>query len=130
MSRGIVGAFETWKSGIPYPCMRGDIASTAELTLHEPDDGLVHFARWRPFDQHAVSRSAVPSPGREDNAAGKGGSDRHERLSTVRPRVNSGSGGIGLGFELTAICYRRAMAVGAGATRTLLRSRDVDVDVS
>jgi hypothetical protein len=58
MSRGIVGAFETWKVGIPYPCMTGDIASTAELTVHEPDDGVVHFSKWRPFDQHAVSRSA------------------------------------------------------------------------
>ena len=38
MSRGIVGPFETWKAGIPYPCMTGDIAKTAELTVHEPDD--------------------------------------------------------------------------------------------
>jgi hypothetical protein len=70
MSRGIVGAFETWKAGIPYPCMTGDIASTAELTVHEPDDGIVHFARWRPFYQDAVSRSAVPSPAHEEYAAG------------------------------------------------------------
>jgi hypothetical protein len=33
MSHG-VGAFETWKVGIPYPCMTGDIASTAGLTVH------------------------------------------------------------------------------------------------
>jgi hypothetical protein len=71
MSRGIVGTFETWKAGIAYPCMTGDIANTAELTVHEPDDGVVHFARWRPFDQDAVSRSAVPAPAREEDAAGR-----------------------------------------------------------
>ena len=61
MSRGIIGSFEAWKVGIQYPCMTGDIASTAGLTVHEPDDGVVHFARWRPFDQDALSRSAVPA---------------------------------------------------------------------
>jgi hypothetical protein len=73
MSRGIAGAFETWKVGIGYPCMTGDIASTAGLTVHEPDDGVVHFAKWRPFDQTARSRSAVPSPAREDGGASRGG---------------------------------------------------------
>jgi hypothetical protein len=67
MSRGIVGSFETWKPGIRYPCMMGDIASTAELMVHEPDDGIVHFARWRPFDQNGVSRTAGPAPAREDD---------------------------------------------------------------
>jgi hypothetical protein len=71
MSRGIVGAFETWKVGIDYPCMTGDIASTAGLTVHEPDDGVVYFARWRPLDQNAVSRSAVPSPAREDDGVAR-----------------------------------------------------------
>src|SRR5689334_3157200 len=70
MSRGIVGAFETWKVGIPYACMKGDIASTAKLTVHEPDDGIVSFARWRPLDQNAVSRSAVPAPASEQDTAG------------------------------------------------------------
>src|SRR5947208_17100053 len=71
MSRGIVGAFETWKVGLPYPCMTGDIASTTGLTVHEPDDGVVHFAKWRPFDQNAVSRSAVPAPARENDGVVK-----------------------------------------------------------
>jgi hypothetical protein len=92
MSRGIVGSFETWKVGIQYPCMMGDIASTAGLTVHEPDDGAVHFARWRPFDQHAVSRSAVPSPAREDDGAGRReGSRRHHGLSTVEAKSDAGS---------------------------------------
>jgi hypothetical protein len=69
LSRGIFGAFETWKAGISYPCMGGDIARTAELTVHEPDDGVVHFARRRPFDRDAFSRSTVPAPAREDEAA-------------------------------------------------------------
>jgi hypothetical protein len=53
--------------------MVGDIASTAALTVHEADDGVVRFARWRPFDQNAVSRSAVPAPAREEDEAGRGG---------------------------------------------------------
>jgi hypothetical protein len=73
MSRGIVGVFETWKVGIGSPCMTGDIASTAGLTVHEPDDGVVHFAKWRPFDQDAVSRSAAPTPAREDDVASRRG---------------------------------------------------------
>jgi hypothetical protein len=71
MSRGIVGSFETWKPGIRYLCMMGDIASTAELMVHESDDGIVHFARWRPFDQNGVSRSAGPAPAREDDGVGR-----------------------------------------------------------
>jgi hypothetical protein len=71
ISRGIAGAFETWKVGIPYPCMRGDISSTAELTVQEPDNGIVHFTSWRPFDQNAVSRSAVPAPTRENDGGGR-----------------------------------------------------------
>jgi hypothetical protein len=70
MSRGITGPFETWKEAVRYPCMRGDIASTAELTVHEPDDGVVHFAKWRPFAQNAVSRSAAPAPAREEDRVG------------------------------------------------------------
>ena len=42
MSRGIVGAFETWKEGVPYACMRGDIETTAGLTVKEPDRERSH----------------------------------------------------------------------------------------
>jgi hypothetical protein len=73
MARGILGQFETLKHGIPYPCMTGDIASVAGLTVHEPDDGVVHFAKWTPFDQDAVSCSAVSSPAcEEDGPVGEG----------------------------------------------------------
>src|SRR5262245_15102325 len=51
--------------------MSGDIVSTAGLTVHEPNDGVVHFARWRPFNQNAVSRSAVLAPAREEDMAGR-----------------------------------------------------------
>jgi hypothetical protein len=30
------------------------VAFAAGLVVHEPADGAVHFARWRPFDQDAV----------------------------------------------------------------------------
>ena len=68
MSRGIVGSFETWKYGIPYPCLRGDIEKTAGLTVYQPDKGVVHFARWRP--QNALSRSTIVAPARESDAVG------------------------------------------------------------
>ena len=71
MSRGIVASFETRKPGIDYPSVTGDIEKTAGLTVNEPDDGVVHFARWRPLDQSAVSRSAVLAPAREDDRASR-----------------------------------------------------------
>jgi hypothetical protein len=33
---------------------------------------MVHFARWRPFNQNATPRSAVRPPAREDINPGKG----------------------------------------------------------
>jgi hypothetical protein len=65
MARGIVGPFETRKPDIDYPCMIGDIETAAGLTVKEPDDGVVHFARWRPFDQNALSRSPILAPARD-----------------------------------------------------------------
>lgn len=72
MARGITGLFETWKEGVPYACMRGDIEKMAGLTVYEPDDGVVQFARWRPFDQNTVSRSAASAPARNDDRAVRG----------------------------------------------------------
>src|SRR5262245_48847740 len=54
MSRGIVGAFETWNEGVPYACMRGDIETTAGLTVKEPDRGAIAFARWNAFPSSPV----------------------------------------------------------------------------
>jgi hypothetical protein len=71
IARGITGPFETWKEGIPYACLRGVIEKMAGLTAYEPDDGVVQFARWRPFDQNAVSRSAVPASASEQDTAGR-----------------------------------------------------------
>ena len=56
---------ETRKPGIDYPCMSGDIETAAGLPVKEPDDGVVHFARWRPFDQNALSRSPILAPARD-----------------------------------------------------------------
>jgi hypothetical protein len=67
MARGITGPFETRKPGIPYPCMRGDIAKTAALTIAEPDRGPpVHFTPWRPY---APQSSSSLSPARESTEA-------------------------------------------------------------
>jgi hypothetical protein len=54
MARGITGPFETWRQGVAYACLRGDIERTAALTIYEPDNGVVHFARWTPFDRMPV----------------------------------------------------------------------------
>jgi hypothetical protein len=78
VARGIVGPFETRKPNIDYPCMIGDIASTAGLTVHEPDDGPAHFVRWRPFDQNGVSRSAVSAPPRNNDRPVAASTCRHE----------------------------------------------------
>jgi hypothetical protein len=90
MARGILDQFETLKPGIPYPCMIGDIASVAGLTVHESDDGVVHFAKWTPFDQDAVSRSVGLAPARESVGAAMGTTCQHERLPTAGRQVNSG----------------------------------------
>jgi hypothetical protein len=73
MARGVTGPFETWKPGFDHPCMRGDIEQAAGLTVFEPDDGVVQFGRWRPFDQNALSRSAILAPAREDDGGGRRG---------------------------------------------------------
>src|SRR4051794_36083300 len=64
MARCITGPFETWREGVPYACMRGDIEKGAGLTVLEPSDGVVQFGRWRPFDQNALSRSTIVAPAR------------------------------------------------------------------
>jgi hypothetical protein len=51
--------------------MTGDIASTAELTVHEQGDGGVRFASGRPFGQNAASCSAVSAPAREDDGVSR-----------------------------------------------------------
>jgi hypothetical protein len=47
----IIGPFETRKPGVRYPWMRGDIESTAGLTIEEPDkkngDSRPRFVRAR-----------------------------------------------------------------------------------
>ena len=53
MARGITGPSETWKPSFNHPCMSGDIEKVAGLTVYDPDDSVVHFASWRPFNQDA-----------------------------------------------------------------------------
>jgi hypothetical protein len=88
MSRGIVDLFETRDPGIDNPCMTGLIEKTAGLTVYEPDDGVVHFARWRPFDQNAVSRSADLAPAREDDGAGREDADTSAFLRLDREAMS------------------------------------------
>jgi hypothetical protein len=67
MSRGITGPYETWKACVPYACMRGDIETTAGLTVKEPDKGAITFARWNAFPS-----SPVEPRTRQDNDTGTG----------------------------------------------------------
>ena len=54
LARGITGPFETWKEGVPYACMRGDVEKVAGLTVKEPDRGAIAFARWNAFPSSPV----------------------------------------------------------------------------
>jgi hypothetical protein len=73
LARGISGPFETWKEGVPYACMRGDIEKAAGLTVSEPDtpgrDCKPMFTRWQPYPsaQDAVSQRAVKAPASEND---------------------------------------------------------------
>jgi hypothetical protein len=46
MARGITGPFETWKDGVPYACLRGDIETMAGLTLEESGARFRKFRGW------------------------------------------------------------------------------------
>jgi hypothetical protein len=72
MSRGITGGFETWKKGVPYACMRGDIGKASGLTVVERDRGAAAFERWQPL-QHALSPSVGAPSERADGFTGRGG---------------------------------------------------------
>src|SRR5262245_7113764 len=45
MARGITGSFETWREGIPYTCLLGDIEKTAGLAIEEGNTTTVRFKR-------------------------------------------------------------------------------------
>jgi hypothetical protein len=53
--RGIVDRFETWKQVSRTPCLRGDLAATARLTIYEPDDQKdprpIHIRTRKPLDR-------------------------------------------------------------------------------
>ena len=80
MSRGIVGPFETWKQGILYPCLRGDIETTASLTVEESITKSPRFTKWQPHphSQDAIYRASGSAPAPEDVGAGSC-SRRHHR---------------------------------------------------
>ena len=58
MNRSITGPFETWRAGIPYACLRGDIERTAGLAIEEGNTTTVRFKQWQP---HPGSHDAVSS---------------------------------------------------------------------
>jgi hypothetical protein len=62
------GPFETWKVGIPYPCMRGDVEKVTGLTVKEPDRSAIAYARWNAFPS-----SPVEARTRGDIKPGSGG---------------------------------------------------------
>lgn len=69
MSRGIIGPFETWKPGVPYACLRGDIERAAGLAVEERNTKSVRFAKWEPYphSQNAVSPAGGSAPAREED---------------------------------------------------------------
>ena len=90
LTREITGPFETWREGVPYARMRGDVEEVAGLTFKEPDRGLVAFARWNAFPSSPVearTRGGI-KPGSVWRAC------RRERLSLVGPESNAGGRGM------------------------------------
>jgi hypothetical protein len=74
ISRAITGPFETWREGIPYACLRGDIERTASLSVEEGSTKSSRFRRWEPHphSQDALSRARGSAPAREGDVAGRG----------------------------------------------------------
>jgi hypothetical protein len=80
LARGITGPFDTWREGVPYACMRGDIEITAGLTVKEPDRGAIAFARWNTFPSSPVEARA-----REvDGPCSAGAAEATARVRSVR----------------------------------------------
>ena len=73
MARGITGLFETWREGVPYACMRGDIEAMAGLTLEESSTKTPRFKRWQPHphSQDAISSASGSAPARESHLGGR-----------------------------------------------------------
>ena len=75
MARGIIGSFETWRAGIPYACLRGDIEKTAGLAIEEGNTTSVRFKRWlttHPGSRDGVSSGSGRAPAREGDEPGRG----------------------------------------------------------
>jgi hypothetical protein len=72
MGMGITGPFETWREGVTYACLRGDIGKASGLTVVERDRGAAAFERWQPL-QHALSASVGAPSERADGFTGGGG---------------------------------------------------------
>jgi len=73
MSRGITGHFETWKEGVPYGCLRGDIEITAGVKVEEGSTKSPRFKRWEPHPhlQIALCCARGDAPASEEDAAGR-----------------------------------------------------------
>ena len=41
LARGITGRFETWREGVSYACMRGDIEKAAKLNVRSASPRVV-----------------------------------------------------------------------------------------
>ena len=72
LALGITGPFETWREGVPYACMRGDIEKVAGLTVAEGRITSPRFMKWQPYPdpQDAFSLRKVRPPARAEIMAG------------------------------------------------------------
>jgi len=60
LALGITGAMETWHRGAPHPSMRGDIASSARLSVSETEKFGPRLVAWRPFERPSSSNAQFP----------------------------------------------------------------------
>ena len=93
MNRSITGPFETWRAGIPYACLRGDIERTAGLAIEEGNTTTVRFKQWQPHpgSHDAVSSGSGRAPAREGDNGDRGSSSDSCRASLSRPSGLTGA---------------------------------------
>lgn len=60
---GITGSMETWRHGALHPSMKGDIASTARMSVSETVKSGPRTVAWRPFERPSLSDTRFPFDG-------------------------------------------------------------------
>lgn len=60
LALGIAGTMETWRHGAKHPSMRGDIVSSARLSVSETEKFGPRLVAWRSFERPSSSDTQFP----------------------------------------------------------------------